>query len=82
MVRRIRPLRGLPFRELSLKDRNSYLSSPIIEIVAGSGDAQVAMNAHQALLVKSPYLKSLIDAFTDGTAVSQLDLTQRWSSRY
>jgi hypothetical protein len=41
----------------------SYLKSPIVELIVGSGDAQTVLSAHQALLVKAPYFAERSEKF-------------------
>lgn len=40
--------------------RPSFLKSPAIELVIGSGSDQTVLTAHQALLVRSPFFASAI----------------------
>lgn len=46
---------------------HSYLRSPIVELVIGSGDVQTTLSAHQGLLVQAPYFQSEIDRFVAGS---------------
>ena len=36
---------------------NSYLKSPIVELVVGTGDEQATLTAHQDLLTQSPFFE-------------------------
>lgn len=45
---------------------SSYLRSPIIELIIGSGDAQTTLSAHQGLLTQAPYFQSEIERFATG----------------
>lgn len=45
---------------------NSFLTSPIVELVVGSGDEKTAMTAHQSLLLESPLLSDQVKAFGEG----------------
>ena len=46
--------------------RASLIKSPIIEIVAGSGDAKATYSAHEAVIVKSPELAKQVEQFAAG----------------
>ncbi|KAL4806968.1 hypothetical protein BDV18DRAFT_159196 [Aspergillus unguis] len=43
-----------------------FLTSPIVELIVGSGDQRTAMTAHQTLLLESPVLSEHVKAFGDG----------------
>ncbi|KAL4916888.1 hypothetical protein BDW62DRAFT_92508 [Aspergillus aurantiobrunneus] len=43
-----------------------FLTSPIVELVVGSGDKKTALTAHQSLLLESPYLSEQVKTFGDG----------------
>lgn len=48
---------------------NSYLRSPVVDIAVGTGADQVTLNAHEAILIKSPWFAEKCAAFT-GTKVN------------
>ena len=48
----------------------SYLTSPIVTLVVGNGDAAAVLTAHQALLEISPYFNAICAAFTEDGSVS------------
>ncbi|KAL4903734.1 hypothetical protein BDW74DRAFT_179726 [Aspergillus multicolor] len=43
-----------------------FLTSPIVELIVGSGEKKTAMTAHQTLLLESPLLSEQVKAFNDG----------------
>ncbi|KAL4781922.1 hypothetical protein BJX76DRAFT_307814 [Aspergillus varians] len=43
-----------------------FLTSPIVELIIGSGDKKTTMTAHQSLLLESPLLSERVKAFGDG----------------
>ncbi|RDW90892.1 uncharacterized protein DSM5745_02667 [Aspergillus mulundensis] len=43
-----------------------FLTSPIVELIVGSGEKKTAMTAHQTLLLESPLLSEHVKAFNDG----------------
>ncbi|KAL2787472.1 hypothetical protein BJX66DRAFT_284803 [Aspergillus keveii] len=43
-----------------------FLTSPIVELIVGTGDKKTAMTAHQSLLLESPLLAEQVKAFSDG----------------
>jgi hypothetical protein len=45
---------------------HSFLTSPIVELIVGTGDKKTAMTAHQSLLLESPLLAEQVKAFGDG----------------
>ncbi|GAB7355908.1 hypothetical protein MBLNU459_g6552t1 [Dothideomycetes sp. NU459] len=51
-----------------------YLKSPIVELVLGEGDAQIALYAHQGLLVQSPFLAEACAQFSDDAASRRIEL--------
>jgi hypothetical protein len=44
----------------------SLIKSPVIEIVAGSGDAKATYSAHEAVIVKSPEFAKQVEQFAAG----------------
>lgn len=46
-----------------------YLKSPIVELVIGEGEDQTRLNAHQGLLVSSPFFEDICSRFEDDTTV-------------
>lgn len=53
---------------------DSYLRSPIVEIVVGAGDAATSLFAHQALLTQSAFLASACEQFTSTTGARRIEL--------
>ena len=53
---------------------HSYLRSPIVELVIGSGAEATTLSAHQGLLVASPYLANACEQFSEGTSPRRIDL--------
>ncbi|PHH81673.1 hypothetical protein CDD82_206 [Ophiocordyceps australis] len=47
----------------------SYLSSPIVSLVIGTGEEQTLLSAHQALLAKSPYFDSVCQSFVEDGSI-------------
>ncbi|PVI06289.1 hypothetical protein DM02DRAFT_552823 [Periconia macrospinosa] len=45
---------------------SDLVKSPIVEVIAGSGDAKTTYSAHEAVLVKAPVFKTQVDAFVSG----------------
>ncbi|KAL3442133.1 hypothetical protein BJX65DRAFT_287407 [Aspergillus insuetus] len=43
-----------------------FLTSPIVELIVGTGDKKTAMTAHQSLLLDSPLLAEQVKTFGDG----------------
>lgn len=48
---------------------NSYLTSPIVELVVGHGDNETVLMAHQNLLLESPFLAESISNFNESGPV-------------
>lgn len=48
----------------------SYLTSPLVTLIVGSGDNETILTAHQGLLVRSPYFAEACAAFSDDGSVS------------
>ena len=46
-----------------------YLTSPIVELLVGSGRAQAKLSAHQALLVQSPWFEDACARFGENEQV-------------
>jgi hypothetical protein len=46
-----------------------YLSSPIVTLLVGSGEAETILTAHQGLLMQSPYFAAACAEFTDDGSV-------------
>ncbi|KAK2040881.1 hypothetical protein LZ31DRAFT_473557 [Colletotrichum somersetense] len=53
----------------------SYLSSPIVTLLVGQGDAETIVTAHQALLTQSPYFKEACAQFSDDGSPRQIELS-------
>ena len=47
-----------------------YVQSPIIQLAVGVGENAVVLNAHQALLARSPFFEEACAKFTDDGTVS------------
>lgn len=47
----------------------SYLTSPVVTMIVGSGGSETILTAHQALLVQSPYFAEACAAFSDDGSV-------------
>jgi hypothetical protein len=45
---------------------HSYMKSPIVEVVVGSGEARTTYSAHEAVLVKSPEFAKQVEQFAPG----------------
>jgi hypothetical protein len=52
----------------------SYLRSPIIELVLGSGADPTTLSAHQGLLTLSPYFAEACAQFSDSTSRRRIEL--------
>lgn len=50
----------------------SYLTSPIVTLIVGTGEAETILTAHQALLTISPFFKDACAQFSDDGSVSSL----------
>lgn len=48
----------------------SYLTSPMVTLIVGSGETETILTAHQALLTLSPYFKDACAQFSDDGSVS------------
>lgn len=44
---------------------NSYLMSPIVEIIVGQGENETTLTAHQTLLLESPFLAEMVNKFSE-----------------
>ena len=44
---------------------NSYLKSPIVDLVVGSGHDQTVLRAHEAILMDSPFFAEAVAQFSD-----------------
>ena len=65
---------GMPFDGEEITEPRQtfldYLMSPMVTLLIGSGETQTMLTAHQALLLKSPYLSELCKSFIEDGAVS------------
>ncbi|ORY70029.1 uncharacterized protein BCR38DRAFT_98074 [Pseudomassariella vexata] len=52
----------------------SYLTSPVVTLLVGIGEAETILTAHQALLSKSPYFLEYCSSFSDDGSPRQVDL--------
>ncbi|KAH9900456.1 hypothetical protein F4778DRAFT_143444 [Xylariomycetidae sp. FL2044] len=52
----------------------SYLTSPVVTLLVGSGNEETILTAHQALLLQSPYFADACAAFTDDGSPRQIEL--------
>ena len=63
----------LPFPEGGEVDARitfvSYLASPIVTLIVGSGDSETILSAHQGLLVQSPFFAEACAAFANDGSV-------------
>ena len=63
----------LPFPEGGEVDARpsfiSYLASPVVTLIVGSGDNETILSAHQGLLVQSPFFAEACAAFTNDGSV-------------
>lgn len=48
----------------------SYLTSPIVTLLVGTGESETILTAHQGLLTLSPYFKEACAQFSDDGSVS------------
>lgn len=48
----------------------SYLTSPMVTLIVGSGETETILTAHQALLTLSPFFEAACDQFSDDGSVS------------
>ncbi|KAK7751801.1 hypothetical protein SLS62_006287 [Diatrype stigma] len=53
----------------------SYLTSPVVTLIVGSGENETILTAHQALLVQSPFFAEACAAFTNDGSPRQIELT-------
>lgn len=71
----------LPFAEGGEVDPRttfvSYLSSPIVTLIVGSGDSETILSAHQGLLVQSPFFAEACAAFTNDGSVRSKSSSSR-----
>ena len=63
----------LPFAEGGEVDPRptfiSYLASPVVTLIVGSGENETILSAHQGLLVQSPFFAEACAAFTNDGSV-------------
>lgn len=63
----------LPFAEGGEADPRptfiSYLTSPVVTLIVGTGDNETILTAHQALLIQSPFFAEACAAFTNDGSV-------------
>ncbi|KAI0006483.1 hypothetical protein F4779DRAFT_596386 [Xylariaceae sp. FL0662B] len=52
----------------------TYLTSPVVTLLVGSGDAETILTAHQGLLVQSPFFADACAAFTNDGSPRQIEL--------
>ncbi|KAI1213548.1 uncharacterized protein F4807DRAFT_270107 [Annulohypoxylon truncatum] len=52
----------------------SYLTSPVVTLLVGTGESETLLTAHQALLAQSPWFLDACAAFTDDGSPRQIDL--------
>ncbi|KAI1384833.1 uncharacterized protein F4822DRAFT_416395 [Hypoxylon trugodes] len=52
----------------------SYLTSPVVTLLVGSGEAESILTAHQALLTQSPFFAEACAAFADDGSPRSVDL--------
>lgn len=74
---------GMPFAQEEVEQPTtfmSYLASPIVTLIVGN-ESQTTLSAHQALLCKSPYFKTICDAFTEPASV-RFDRPKECASSY
>ncbi|MCJ1392648.1 hypothetical protein MMC18_005518 [Xylographa bjoerkii] len=50
-----------------------YLKSPIIELLVGQGEDQTLLTAHQALLIKSPFLEDAVAQFSNEATTRRIE---------
>lgn len=48
----------------------SYLTSPVVTLIVGTGETETILTAHQALLSLSPFFKDACAQFSDDGSVS------------
>lgn len=54
----------------------SYLTSPVVTLIVGTGEAETILTAHQALLALSPFFKEACAQFSDDGSPRQIELPQ------
>ncbi|KAI0115426.1 hypothetical protein F4814DRAFT_322059 [Daldinia grandis] len=52
----------------------SYLTSPVVTLVVGTGETETILSAHQALLTQSSFFSDACAAFTDDGSPRQIEL--------
>ncbi|CAJ2507080.1 Uu.00g082660.m01.CDS01 [Anthostomella pinea] len=52
----------------------SYLSSPVVTMLVGSGETETILTAHQALLTQSPFFADACASFADDGSPRQIDM--------
>ncbi|XDG01345.1 hypothetical protein ABKA04_000960 [Annulohypoxylon sp. FPYF3050] len=52
----------------------SYLTSPVVTLLVGTGETETLLTAHQALLTQSPWFLEACAAFTDDGSPRQVEL--------
>ncbi|RYP64249.1 hypothetical protein DL769_006729 [Monosporascus sp. CRB-8-3] len=69
----------LPFAEGGEADPRptfvSYLTSPVVTLIVGSGENETILTAHQGLLIQSPFFAEACAAFTNDGSPRQVELT-------
>jgi len=69
----------LPFAEGGEADPRptfvSYLTSPVVTLIVGSGENETILTAHQGLLIQSPFFAEACAAFTNDGSPRQIELT-------
>ncbi|RYO87737.1 hypothetical protein DL766_004993 [Monosporascus sp. MC13-8B] len=69
----------LPFAEGGEADPRptfvSYLTSPVVTLIVGSGENETILTAHQGLLTQSPFFAEACAAFTNDGSPRQIELT-------
>ncbi|EMR71487.1 hypothetical protein UCREL1_1474 [Eutypa lata UCREL1] len=69
----------LPFAEGGEADPRptfiSYLTSPVVTLIVGTGETETILTAHQALLTQSPFFAEACAAFTNDGSPRQIELT-------
>ncbi|RYP54602.1 hypothetical protein DL768_000662 [Monosporascus sp. mg162] len=68
----------LPFAEGGEADPRptfvSYLTSPVVTLIVGSGENETILTAHQGLLIQSPFFAEACAAFTNDGSPRQIEL--------
>lgn len=52
----------------------SYLRSPIIQLIIGTGADSTTLSVHQALLIQSPHFAEAVSRFTDSAQARRIEL--------